>query len=262
MNDTQWKSNSPGFSELEEESKRMSGKIKELQVHMQREKEKRMETFPYETTERFKGSSNFNDTLATLSASPEIECHVMMFLRNCGMERYYESFIKHQINDLSLIQNLTERTLEDMKIPIGHRLKILKHLRTLPKNEKAPGPDPTPAPVPKEPFSKTQLPAKSFITLTETTSSATKSYPRNKDPTETVLSFSIQAKVPCWQCLKVHPVPDSLLSHSKNFCSEACLAHFEASEKKTCLCGTQFLRKQGIFFQKSWICSPCAEKLS
>lgn len=261
MKDTQWRGNSPGFSELEEESKRMSGKIKELQVHMQREKEKRLENL----AEGGKGFTNLNDTLATLSATPEIDCVVMMFLRNCGMERYYENFINSQINDLSGLQDLTEKTLEEMKIPIGHRLKILKHLRTVPKNEKVFNQNFTTEHVQKsgdETFLKDKILGQSFITLTENTSSTTKSYAVSKDPTETVLSFSIQAKVPCWQCLKVHPAPDSILNYNKNFCSETCLGRFEASEKKTCACGAKFLRKQGIFYQENWICNLCAENLS
>lgn len=257
MKETQLKGSSAGFG-LEEESKKMSGKIKELQVHMQREKEKRMGDFGAGVND---GNAVFilNDTLATLSASPEVECVVMMFLKNCGMEKYYDAFISNQIHDLPALKNLTESALEAIKIPIGHRLKILKNLRTFLNSDKTESNKLNPSTQHKETIIKDLLPSQPFFQLTESTS-IRKPFV-TKDFNETALSFSIQAKVPCWQCLRVHPEPDSIKNYNKNFCSDSCLGKFESTEKKTCTCGAIFLRKQGIFYKEMWICNLCAEKI-
>lgn len=248
---------SAGFG-LEEESKRMSGKIKELQMHMMREKGKRMAEFGSGTGEA-NGALVLNDTLASFSASPEVECVVMMFLKNCGMEKYYDAFISNQIHDLPTLKSLTESSLEALKIPIGHRLKILKNLRTFLNSDTTESNKINPPVIHENTKLKDIVPTQPFFQLTEST--PIRRPLLTKDPTETSLSYSIQAKVPCWQCLRVHPEPDSIKNYNKNFCSETCLVKFESTEKKTCTCGNTFLRKQGIFYKEMWICNLCAEKI-
>mmetsp|Transcript_13237 Transcript_13237/g.13340 ORF Transcript_13237/g.13340 Transcript_13237/m.13340 type:complete len:198 (-) Transcript_13237:429-1022(-) len=53
----------------------------------------------------------------------------MDFLASCGMEKYYNLLIENGIDELEILLELTEDHLNNLNIPLGHRLKILKKIR-------------------------------------------------------------------------------------------------------------------------------------
>lgn len=47
------------------------------------------------------------------------------------MPKYVESFVENGIEDLEIILELDEKHLEQMSIPLGHKLKIMKRIKDL-----------------------------------------------------------------------------------------------------------------------------------
>lgn len=62
------------------------------------------------------------------STAPESSA-VLDFLREIGLERYWESFRAAQIDDVEVLAELTDEHLTSLGLPIGHRIKLLKRLR-------------------------------------------------------------------------------------------------------------------------------------
>ncbi|OMJ73500.1 hypothetical protein SteCoe_27800 [Stentor coeruleus] len=149
----------PANDVLQEEAKRMEEKLSELKEFMQKEKEKRnqepklkdlsrlrinpsnkllinnTEPKPKTQDEALQLKKNEYIPTSTLLESPinnpYQQNQLFDFLSNCGMEKYYKSFIDNGIEDLEILLELTEPHLVNMKIPLGHRLKILKKIRDL-----------------------------------------------------------------------------------------------------------------------------------
>ena len=48
-----------------------------------------------------------------------------------GLVKYKEAFIDNGIEDLEVILELDESHLEQMQIPLGHKLKIMKRIKDL-----------------------------------------------------------------------------------------------------------------------------------
>ena len=57
------------------------------------------------------------------------------FLKEINLERYTDIFIIHEITELNTIKLLEDKHFQNMKIPIGHKLKILKHIKELKESE-------------------------------------------------------------------------------------------------------------------------------
>jgi len=47
------------------------------------------------------------------------------------LPKYVESFVENGIEDLEIILELDEKHLEQMSIPLGHKLKIMKRIKDL-----------------------------------------------------------------------------------------------------------------------------------
>lgn len=51
------------------------------------------------------------------------------FLSSIKLQKYESTFIEHGIEDLETILELKDEHLEQMSIPLGHKLKIVKHIK-------------------------------------------------------------------------------------------------------------------------------------
>jgi hypothetical protein len=271
------KTTTAGSLLLQEESKKISDKIKELQNHMQREKEKRLDYLNSVNPDSQKLFSV--DSSTTHSASPEIENTLLSLLKSCGMDKYFQNFINNQVDDIEKLRNISEGQMESFKIPIGHRLKIIKQLKITQDLAQAALFWKTSSK--DQPFieknSKKESPSRkdpNFEVFDERESKNTRNVffktqekPGNKEKNfffgeiGTELSFSLSEKKPCWTCLKVVVEGKGLKRHSKFFCSDNCLDEFQKQEMRSCKCGARFFRKEGIFFEDGWICNICAEKI-
>ena len=56
---------------------------------------------------------------------------VSIFLNEVGLIKYREQFIENGIEDLEIILELDDKHLEQMNVPLGHKLKILKRIKDL-----------------------------------------------------------------------------------------------------------------------------------
>lgn len=56
------------------------------------------------------------------------------FLQSINLLKYKDTFIQNGIDDLDVLLELSEEHLELMKIPLGHKLKILKKIKDFKKN--------------------------------------------------------------------------------------------------------------------------------
>jgi hypothetical protein len=54
---------------------------------------------------------------------------VVEFLTSIKLQKYEAKFIEHGIEDLETILELKEDHIEQMGIPLGHKLKIVKHIK-------------------------------------------------------------------------------------------------------------------------------------
>ena len=53
------------------------------------------------------------------------------FLKSIQLEKYVKSFITNGIEDLETILELNDTYLDQMQIPMGYKLKILKKIKTI-----------------------------------------------------------------------------------------------------------------------------------
>lgn len=58
---------------------------------------------------------------------------VDQFLSGIKMEKYKEIFIDNGIEDRETIMELKEEHLEQMNLPLGHKLKIMKKIKEIKK---------------------------------------------------------------------------------------------------------------------------------
>ena len=60
---------------------------------------------------------------------------VKQFLSSISLDKYQAMFIENGIEDLEIILELDEVHLEQMKVPLGHKLKILKRIKEIRKDK-------------------------------------------------------------------------------------------------------------------------------
>ena len=61
---------------------------------------------------------------------PKKKCSEMEeFLTNMGMEKYIQTFTNNGFSDIATIINLCDDDFKVMRIPLGHKLKILKRIK-------------------------------------------------------------------------------------------------------------------------------------
>ena len=53
------------------------------------------------------------------------------FLENIKLEKYFDKMIDNGIEDLETILELQDDHIEQMGIPLGHKLKIIKKIKDL-----------------------------------------------------------------------------------------------------------------------------------
>lgn len=56
---------------------------------------------------------------------------VLQFLDGIKLHKYESKFIEHGIEDLETILELQDEHLEQMNFPLGHKLKIIKHIKDI-----------------------------------------------------------------------------------------------------------------------------------
>ena len=56
---------------------------------------------------------------------------IVKFFDDIGLPKYSQVFIDNGIEDVETLVELQEEHLEMMKIPLGHKLKIMKRIREL-----------------------------------------------------------------------------------------------------------------------------------
>ncbi|CAG9326257.1 unnamed protein product [Blepharisma stoltei] len=158
---------SAGSDVLEEEAKLMEAKLAQLRDFMKNEKTKREQAPKQKEGTRWrsgtqnKPNTNYADLVLSYKpkppssqsakrpektdkfiptsaliedSSPKIEetskaNPIMDFLISCGMEKYYNLLIENGIDELEILLELTEDHLNNLNIPLGHRLKLLKKIR-------------------------------------------------------------------------------------------------------------------------------------
>lgn len=57
------------------------------------------------------------------------------FLDSIGLQKYYQTFLDNGVEDLEIILELDDKHLEQMKVPLGHKLKIMKRIKDLRKEK-------------------------------------------------------------------------------------------------------------------------------
>jgi hypothetical protein len=55
----------------------------------------------------------------------------MEFLATANMHKYYQRMIDNGIEDEETILELNDSHMDAMKIPLGHKLKMLKSIKTI-----------------------------------------------------------------------------------------------------------------------------------
>lgn len=202
---------------LQEEAERMAAKLEELKKHLQKEKEKRDGV-------RNEGIflGEVSETRSSTSVEDRSTGEIFKFLAYCALEKYFEKFVENGITSIKELKNSSESCLETLGIPIGHRIKIAKYLKTFKENPEK---------------------QEEILMVTSEVSSGNSSYP-------TVL------KVSCWGCYKV--LAEILVYTSAfnyHFCSEKCFESFKKSEFATCKCLKEFYKKTGVSSNRVWFCS-------
>lgn len=61
--------------------------------------------------------------------NPDLYKEVNEFLGNINLQKYQDKFIDNGVEDLETILELDENHLEQMGVPLGHKLKIMKRIK-------------------------------------------------------------------------------------------------------------------------------------
>ena len=71
-------------------------------------------------------------TQASYVGGNDNDCpEVMEFLATVNMHKYYQRMIDNGIEDEETILELNDSHLDAMRIPLGHKLKMLKRIKTI-----------------------------------------------------------------------------------------------------------------------------------
>ena len=277
---------------LKEESQKMEERLVELRGFLTKEKEnrslrtkegagrRRNETTYVDLVRSYQPKQSRPAPAAPIPQTREDCPAVHEFLASCGLERYLNLFVDNGFEDLASMLELTESHLVTLKIPLGHRLKLLRKLKdtlaaqqleeaalelaepaeALESAELAEAVELTgsvaraqAAPRFEDEWEELQPPTNS--TITQQTSE-----PFLAPPAEPVVyaDFSVgeatvQTKVSCWTCFTLF-VKERVFDH-KDFCSERCLHRYRQERSTFCPCGRLLLRGNGRFARGHWHCS-------
>ncbi len=59
---------------------------------------------------------------------------VETFLASVNLQKYTSTFLENGVDDLEIILELDDKHLEQMSVPLGHKLKIMKRIKELRKD--------------------------------------------------------------------------------------------------------------------------------
>lgn len=77
-------------------------------------------------------ASNLNNALKQQSNEYQ---EVEDFLTSINLVKYKDNFIDNGVEDLEIILELDEKHLEQLSIPLGHKLKVMKKIKDLRKEK-------------------------------------------------------------------------------------------------------------------------------
>ena len=60
---------------------------------------------------------------------------VDQFLTDINLAKYKDLFLDHGVEDLETILEVEDKHLEEMGLPLGHKLKIMKHIKEMRKEK-------------------------------------------------------------------------------------------------------------------------------
>lgn len=52
-------------------------------------------------------------------------------MNSINLEKYYDKFIEHGVEDMETVLELRDEHVEQMGVPLGHKLKIVKRIKDL-----------------------------------------------------------------------------------------------------------------------------------
>ena len=64
-------------------------------------------------------------------ASSQGHTEVDVFLESAGLPRYRDNFLDNGVEDLETILELDDKHLEQMGVPMGHKLKLVKRIKEI-----------------------------------------------------------------------------------------------------------------------------------
>ena len=64
-------------------------------------------------------------------ASSQGHTEVDVFLESAGLPRYRDTFLDNGVEDLETILELDDKHLEQMGVPMGHKLKLVKRIKEI-----------------------------------------------------------------------------------------------------------------------------------
>jgi len=209
---------------------------------------------------------------ASLSESRVGELEMLEFLRSCGMQQYHFLFTKNGIKDMETVMELKEENLNELCIPLGHRLKILKRLREyiiISRNKNSISDHEETKPSSKEPRSTSSI---------QKSHNSTKTY-EDKSDEDPKLSlrekffgkgFEEETRQPpvsnieippefqkffCCVCNRNLANKTPIKAFSKEFCSEQCYQLLAKEVSVECLCGKTLPKNSANYHRGSWYCS-------
>lgn len=199
------------------------------------------------------------------------------FLRNHNLSQYYQLLLSKGFEEIEILREITAEMLNEMQIPPGHQIKLMKALRKDAKIEEKPDitrkicsssvakrTDLVELPLEIEEtraFSqKTAAKAVKKVNFSQNIKENTKidegtgTSPRNFEA-----NARKPAKISCWNCFKLFESCD-FCEYAKSFCSEACRDAFLRTNELVCAkCAKKKLKTQGIHRNSQFFCDEaCA----
>ena len=213
---------------------------------------------------------------------------VSLFLGELGMTRYLQLFSETGIEDLETILELEGEHLDMMKIPLGHKLKMLKKIKELKSTQSSSQSTEFQKPTMSNAETQNDVSLKnpdlgmgeydeaeqqrqfqeavnSWRTTGKTESN---SIQQQSDPEDPQIAMTMETKLgpkaSCWNCFKLACKSDMKSLDDHDFCSEECIEKFKDKNYAVCDlgdCKNRFLKiKTGIILKSKWYCSEqCAD---
>lgn len=217
--------------------------VQELRTYIERNK-------PSEA--RFKDAQGLRQSrpssaVSTASASAHTPSSLSSFLSELGLSRYLSQLLKNGIEDLETAYELTESDLEQMGIPLGHRIKILKRLRDLygpreeTKTSKLPNKPPLPPTLPPP-----EALAKPVRSAKKAGNSAESGHGK---------LMSVNERIGCWECYRTFFKEVGEVLDGKVFCTRICAEKYRQKASIACPCGLAQLKSSSIYSEGVYYCS-------